>query len=72
MNKHNILMIIGCTLPLFLIFILPLFGISGNISILIFIGLMFGCHLMMMGRHGSHKEHDNINQNKKEETHESH
>ena len=54
MNKHLFWMIIGCTVPLLLIFLLPLFGITGNYSFLIFIVLMFGCHFMMMGRHGKH------------------
>lgn len=68
------MMIIGCTLPLLLIFILPLFGISGKASILIVIVLMFGCHILMMGGHGSHKGHDNANQdkNRKEDSHASH
>ncbi|PAW95159.1 hypothetical protein CKK33_17305 [Mucilaginibacter sp. MD40] len=54
MNKHLFWMIIGCTVPLLLIFLLPLFGITGNYSFLIFIVLMFGCHFMMMGRHSKH------------------
>ena len=69
MNKHTIMMIAGCTLPLLLIFILPLFGVSRNISIFIFIVLMFGCHFLMMGKHvshGSHSENDNTNQDKKD------
>jgi hypothetical protein len=77
MNKHTLMMIIGCTVPLLLIFILPLFGVTRNISILIFIVLMFGCHFLMMGSHGSHKKNDNANQdstkqNKKEDSHASH
>ncbi len=59
MNKHTFWMIIGCTVPLLLIFILPLFGITGNYSILIFIVAMFACHLLMpMHHHGhEHREH---------------
>ncbi|OSZ77133.1 hypothetical protein CAP36_12010 [Chitinophagaceae bacterium IBVUCB2] len=77
MKKHSIMMIIGCTVPLLLIFLLPLFGVSRNISIFIFIVLMFGCHFLMIGRHGSHNGHDNsnsdnTNQNKKEDSHVSH
>ena len=72
MNKHSIMMIIGCTLPLLLIFILPLFGVSQNIAILIFIVVMFGCHFLMMGSRGSHKQDDKTNQNKKEDSHASH
>ena len=69
MNKHNIMMIIGCTVPLLLIFLLPLFGISGNYSFLIFIVAMFACHLLMPMHHGQHNEHSTIN---KKENHESH
>lgn len=71
-TRHHFWMIIGCILPLLLIFFLPVFGISGNLSILIFIVLMFGCHFLMMGRHGSHKEGDKTNQNKKEDSYASH
>lgn len=59
MKNHGLWMIIGCTLPLLLIFVLPLFGISGGGSLFIFIILMFACHLFMMGgHHGGHGEHE--------------
>ena len=54
MNKHVIMMLIGCTLPLLLIFILPVFGISGNIPLFIVILAMFSCHLLMPMGHGKH------------------
>lgn len=72
MQKHIILMLIGCLLPLLLIFLLPLFGISGNYSTFIFIIAMFACHLFMPMHHGSHKQHTDNTQNKKEENHASH
>ena len=50
-------MIIGCLVPLLLIFILPLFGIKGNYIFLIFFLAMFACHFLMMGKHGGH-QHD--------------
>jgi hypothetical protein len=56
-TKHALWMILGCTLPLLLIFVLPLFGISGGVSLLIFIILMFACHLFMMRGHGKHDGH---------------
>lgn len=58
MNKHTLLMLIGCVLPLLLIFLLPLFGINGNVSLLIFMVLMFGCHLLMPMGHGRHEDDD--------------
>ena len=58
MTKHNIRMIIGCVLPLLLIFILPLFGVGSGVTLFIFIILMFGCHLLMMGGHGKHEHID--------------
>ena len=70
MDKHTIRMIIGCTVPLLLIFLLPLFGVSSTYSFLIFIVLMFACHFMMMGKHGEH-QHSNQTQNK-ENKNESH
>lgn len=54
MNKHTILMLIGCILPLLLIFLLPVFGINGNFALLILIVLMFSCHLLMPMGHGKH------------------
>ncbi len=58
MKNHGLWMIIGCTLPLLLIFILPLFGVSGGGLLFIFIILMFACHLFMMGGHGGHGGHE--------------
>ena len=55
MSKHTFWMIIGCTVPLLLIFLLPLFGITGNYTFFIFIVLMFACHLLMP--HHGHKEY---------------
>jgi hypothetical protein len=49
-------MLLGCLLPLALIFVLPVLGVGSGMTLLVFVVLMFGCHLMMMGRrgHGSH------------------
>ena len=44
-------MILGCILPLLLIFVLPLFGVSNTVTVFIFIVLMFACHLGMMAHH---------------------
>ena len=54
MNKHIILMLIGCALPLLLIFLLPVFGISSNFAVFIFVLAMFFCHLLMPMRGGGH------------------
>jgi len=52
--NHHLRMLIGCLLPLLLIFVLPLFGVGEGVSLFVFMILMFGCHLMMMGGHGKH------------------
>ena len=54
MKNHNIWMIIGCVLPLFLIFFLPLFGAGSGGLLFIFLIVFFGAHLWMMGRHINH------------------
>ena len=54
MGKHGLWHIVGCGLPLLLIFIAPALGISDNLSIFLFIVLMFACHLMMLRGHGAH------------------
>ncbi|MDG2431126.1 hypothetical protein [Flavobacterium sp.] len=51
-NNHLIWMIIGCGLPLLLIFLAPAFGIRSSSSLFIFILLMFAIHLFIP--HGSH------------------
>jgi hypothetical protein len=72
MKKHMILMLIGCLVPLLLIFLLPLFGISGKFSTFIFIAAMFACHLLMPMHRGSHEQHSQNKLNKREENHASH
>jgi hypothetical protein len=52
MKNHMIWMIIGCVVPVLLIFILPAFGVSSEVAFVILIVLMFGCHFMMLGHHG--------------------
>ena len=52
MRGHNLWMVLGCTLPLLLVFVLPLLGISGNAGTFVFILLMFACHLLAMRGHG--------------------
>ncbi len=74
MKNHGLWMVIGCVLPILLIFILPTFGVSNSFSIFIFIVLMFGCHLMMMGGHKGHgddtqDEGHGEHKDKKEEGH---
>lgn len=59
--KHGILHILGCLLPIALIFILPALGFSQGFTFTVFIVLMFACHLFMMGGH-SHAEHDHGNE----------
>ncbi len=56
--RHLILHVAGCALPLLAIFLLPLFGIDGGVTLLVFIVLMFACHLFMMRGHG-HEHNQN-------------
>ena len=56
MGKHSLLMIMGCFIPLLLIFTLPLFGITGNYSFVIFIVAVFACHLMMPMHHAQSED----------------
>ena len=72
MNKHIFWMIMGCTVPLLLIFLLPVFGITGNYSFLIFIVAMFAFHLLMPVHHGGNEGHDVINHTTKSIDHGSH
>jgi len=51
-KNHWIWMVIGCGLPLLLIFFAPALGITGYNGLFAFIILMFAIHLFMP--HGSH------------------
>ena len=78
MNKNILWMIIGCGLPLLLIFFAPALGLGSGTSLLIFIIAMFACHLLMpMHSHGGHKhnkqeENQQNSQTTKTENHEQH
>lgn len=54
MKNHWIWMVIGCGLPLLLIFFAPSLGIGGDVWLFTFIVLMFAIHLMMPMRHEDH------------------
>lgn len=62
MKSHTLWMILGCVLPLLLIFIAPSIGMGENVSLFIFIILMFGCHLLMP--HNKHNHDNQGNENK--------
>lgn len=66
--SHTLRMVIGCVLPLLLIFLLPLFGVSGDFTLLVAIVLMFACHLLMIGGYGGH-QHPRGRQSKGENHH---
>jgi len=65
--NHHLRMLIGCLLPLLLIFVLPLFGVGQGVSLFVFMILMFGCHLMMMGGHGKHDHSKSDKENNNEQ-----
>lgn len=61
-RNHALWMVIGCALPLLLIFVLPAIGVRSDLSLFIFIILMFGCHLLMIGgHHGNQDKQKEIN-----------
>jgi hypothetical protein len=70
MKRHIIWMIIGCGLPLLLIFFAPALGLGSNASLFIFILAMFACHLLMPMPHGR-PEH-NKSETNKAQSHELH
>ena len=74
MKKHILWMIVGCGLPLLLIFFAPFLGITESTSIFIFIIAMFACHLLMPMHHGAHNHGSNEKKSEtsKTKTHESH
>ena len=50
--KHTILHILGCLIPLALLFILPaVFNVGPGVTFTVFFVLMFVCHLFMLRGH---------------------
>lgn len=49
--RHAVRMILGCTLPLLLLFLLPVLGIGEGVTLFVAIVLMFACHLFMTHGH---------------------
>lgn len=75
MKKHIIWMIIGCIVPLLLIFLAPALGLGSDISLFIFILAMFAYHLLMpMHHHGGHNNEQKQpnSENAKTENHAHH
>lgn len=58
--SHTLRMLLGCTLPLLLIFLLPLFGLGQGVALFVALLLMFACHLLMMGDHHRGHAHDGL------------
>ena len=56
MRKHSWWMMLACLGPLFLIFILPVLGVSGSALLFLLIVGCFAMHLFMMGGH-THRDH---------------
>lgn len=56
MKNHKLWMVIGCGLPLLLIFFAPALGITGYNEIFAFVILMFVLHLFMPMHGGGHRQ----------------
>ncbi|MFD2789941.1 hypothetical protein KCTC52924_03570 [Arenibacter antarcticus] len=70
MKGHWIWMLIGCGLPLLLIFFAPALGFTGYNGLFGFIILMFVFHLLMPhGSHGGHGRHNSREDNNKQHEH---
>ncbi len=48
---HTLRVLLGCLVPLLLLFLLPLIGLGEGVTLVIAIVLMFACHLFMIGDH---------------------
>lgn len=64
-------MIIGCAVPLLLIFLAPALGLGKDVSLFIFFIAMFACHLLMpmhhaRDKHVKHGEHGKHSETRKE------
>ncbi len=75
MKNHWLWMIIGCGLPLLLIFLAPVLGIKGNTTLFTFIILMFAIHLLLPIKHGDHSHglsDDNLDKKSNKKEHNEH
>lgn len=70
--KHIFWMLIGCMLPLLLIFLAPALGLGSNASLFIFIIAMFACHLLMPMHHHRGPIHQQKQQNSEANKAENH
>lgn len=61
--KNHYFHLLGCLVPLLAIFLLPLLGLDSGVALLVFIILMFGCHLLMMRGHGHNSSHGDVPDN---------
>jgi len=83
-KNHWIWMVIGCGLPLLLIFFAPALGITGYNGLFIFIVLMFAIHLFMphgshghgghnhSGKHNNHEQGEKTHSSETKKEHEGH
>ena len=64
MMKHTLMMLIGCAVPLLLIFLLPAVGVGSGWVLALAIGAMFACHLMHFGihKHGEKGDYEHEHQ----------
>jgi hypothetical protein len=58
--KHVIIMLLGCGLPILLIFLLPALGVGEGVTLTVFLVLMLVCHLLHFKLHstGGHHHED--------------
>lgn len=62
-KKQMIIMVLGCVLPLLLLFIAPLFGVNNSLSFFLFIVLMLGIHLLFPMHSHKHNNHSDSTDN---------
>jgi hypothetical protein len=72
MTKHTLWMILGCVVPILLIFLAPAFGLGGNLPLFILILAMFAFHLLMPMHHNGNGHQDHESGTRKTDTHEAH
>lgn len=55
--KHLLIMLLGCGLPILLIFLLPALGVGEGWTLAIFLVLMLFCHLLHFKLHATGSHH---------------
>ena len=76
MKNHWLWMLLACVAPILLIFLLPFFGVTSDLTFAAFLVVFFVAHLFMMRghshSHSGHRQHQDHDQQENKTKHSHH